>query len=146
MFVVYTRKFTFKTDHQLVFANSQVILCFLSKPGTSPSSSQSPPSPVPSPPHSSQPVRFFGLLPPLPPLKLNTQVTPPRECPVLPRKLPKRLNFAYFWARTRIVQKACMVRKAFHDVIQGNPNTMNPFIAAITDGGSHEKLRLERPS
>ncbi|KAL9968180.1 hypothetical protein ACROYT_G026523 [Oculina patagonica] len=77
-------------------------------------SGQNPPSPVPSPPHSSQPVRFFGLLPPLPSLKLNTQTTPPRECPVLPKKLPKRLNFAYFWARTRIVQKACMACLVFY--------------------------------
>lgn len=80
-----------------------------SQKGTSTTSAQRPPSPVPSPPHSPQPVRFFGLLPPLPPFKLKTQSTPLRECPVLPKKLPKRLNFAYFWARTRIVQKALMV-------------------------------------
>lgn len=78
-------------------------------PAPSPKSVQTPPSPVPSPPHSSEPVQFFGLLPPLPASSLTTQGNPPKECPVIPRKLPKRLNVAYFWARTRIVQKACMV-------------------------------------
>lgn len=70
---------------------------------------QSPPSPVSSPPHSPEPVQFFGLLPPLPPSSLTTQRTPPRECLVMPTKLPRRLNVAYFWARNRIVQKACMI-------------------------------------
>lgn len=79
-----------------------------------------------SPPHSPQPVRFFGLLPPLPPFKLNSQSTPPRECPVLPKKLPKRLNFAYFWARTRIVQKVLMVG-------ENNSYIMNVFWALCCD-------------
>ena len=76
---------------------------------------QGPSSPLPTPPHSPEPVRFFGLLPPLPPSSLVTQSTPPRECPVIPKKLPKRLNVAYFWARNRIVQKACMVRNCVFD-------------------------------
>lgn len=70
---------------------------------------QTPPSPVPGSPQSGQPVQFFGLLPPLPPSSLNNQGCTPRQCPVFSRRLPRRLNFAYFWARTRIVQKACMV-------------------------------------
>ncbi|XP_073236270.1 sterol regulatory element-binding protein cleavage-activating protein-like isoform X4 [Porites lutea] len=77
--------------------------------GTASKLLQTPTSPVPSPPHSPEPVQFFGLLPPLPLSSLTAQSTPSRECPVLPRKLPKRLNIAYFWARTRIVQKACMI-------------------------------------
>ncbi|XP_015773212.1 PREDICTED: sterol regulatory element-binding protein cleavage-activating protein-like [Acropora digitifera] len=70
---------------------------------------QGPSSPLPTPPHSPEAVQFFGLLPPLPPSSLVTQSSPPRGCPVIPKKLPKRLNVAYFWARNRIVQKACMV-------------------------------------
>lgn len=70
---------------------------------------QRPSSPLPTPPHSPEAVQFFGLLPPLPPSSLVTQSSPPRGCPVMPKKLPKRLNVAYFWARNRIVQKACMV-------------------------------------
>lgn len=76
---------------------------------------QRPSSPLPTPPHSPEAVQFFGLLPPLPPSSLVTQSTPPRGCPVMPKKLPKRLNVAYFWARNRIVQKACMVRKCVYD-------------------------------
>ena len=76
---------------------------------------QRPSSPLPTPPHSPEAVQFFGLLPPLPPSSLVTQSTPPRGCPVMPKKLPKRLNVAYFWARNRIVQKACMVRKRVYD-------------------------------
>ena len=109
------------TEKRLFTSDSLFVLCFFFLlTGTSPSSAQRPPSPLPSPPHSPQPVRFFGLLPPLPPFKLNTQSTPPKECPVLPKKLPKRLNFAYFWARTRIVQKALMVGKmSFNHVCVG---------------------------
>ncbi|XP_022809828.1 sterol regulatory element-binding protein cleavage-activating protein-like, partial [Stylophora pistillata] len=70
---------------------------------------QTPPSPVPGSPQSAQRVQFFGLLPPLPQSSVNNQGDTPRKCPVFSRRLPKRLNFAYFWARTRIVQKACMV-------------------------------------
>jgi len=86
---------------------------FFFQPGTASKLLQTPTSPVPSPPHSPEPVQFFGLLPPLPLSSLTAQSTPSRECPVLPRKLPKRLNIAYFWARTRIVQKACMVSAIF---------------------------------
>ena len=92
------------------FKTQRFLRMFLFEAASSPQSVQSPPSPVPSPSHSSKPVEFFGLLPPLPPSSLLTQSTPPRECPVIPKKLPKRLDVAYFWARTRIVQKACMVR------------------------------------
>ena len=66
---------------------------------------------MPGSPQSGQPVQFFGLLPPLPQSSLNNQGDTPRQCPVFSRRLPRRLNFAYFWARTRIVQKACMVRQ-----------------------------------
>ena len=34
----------------------------------------------------------------------------PRKIFTIRQDLPKRLNFAYFWARTRIVQRGCMVR------------------------------------
>ena len=55
------------------------------------------------------PPQFFKLLPALPSVSYKKQT--PSRCPIplAARKLPKRLNFAYFVARTRVVQKICMV-------------------------------------
>ena len=58
---------------------------------------------------SSSPLSWFKILPPLP--SAYPWSSSSGQCPVMPKKLPKRLNFAYMWARTRIVQRALMVRE-----------------------------------
>jgi hypothetical protein len=53
---------------------------------------------------------------------VSTYFYNPRKIFSLRQDLPKRLNFAYFWARTRIVQKGIMVRSELKAFISYHAN------------------------